>query len=274
MPDVVVSLLILFGIFLPLEIAFPAHRQRVIRREWFTDLLFFAGQYLLWTTPVVLVLMYVHSQVHELPLEGVRAAIAAQPFWLQFFEVILLCDLGIYWAHRWSHSNAFLWRFHRVHHTAESLDWLAAYREHPFDNLYTRLIENLPAILLGFPLEALAGFAVFRGLWAVYIHSNVSLTPGMLRYVIGAPRLHHWHHEIGIGGRVNFANLSPLMDLAFGTYHDPGRMPDEYGIRDDGPHGYLHQLAQPFLPQGVAVPKPPTAPLIHGSLDTPVADPT
>ena len=40
-------------IFLPLERLFPAHRQRVVRREWFTDLLFFLGQHLLWTAPVV-----------------------------------------------------------------------------------------------------------------------------------------------------------------------------------------------------------------------------
>lgn len=248
--DVLVSFVILLIVFLPLERAFPAREQRVFRREWGTDLLFFLGQYLLWTGPVVAALVFVHDRVDALPLQGVREAVASLPFWAQFLVVVFLSDLSIYWAHRWSHSNPFLWRFHRVHHTSERLDWIAAHREHPVDNLYTRLVENLPVILLGFPLAALAGFAVFRGLWAIYIHSNVSLVPGPLRYVLGAPRLHHWHHEVGKGGRVNFANLSPLMDLLFGTYHDPGHMPARYGIEDDRSHAYLPQLVSPLLPGG------------------------
>lgn len=243
------SLALLFAIFLPLERLFAAHRQGVFRKEWGTDLLFFLGQYLLWTAPVVAVLGLVLRHADQLPLHGVREAFAGLPFWVQVLAVLFACDLGIYWAHRWSHRNRFLWRFHRVHHTAERLDWLAAYREHPFDNLYTRLVENLPAILLGFPLEALAGFAVFRGLWAIYIHSNVALTPGPLRYLIGAPRLHHWHHEVSHNGRVNFANLSPLMDILFGTYHDPGVMPERYGIPERRSHNYFVQLAQPLAPR-------------------------
>ena len=120
-------------------------------------------------------------------------------------------------------------------------------REHPFDNLYTRLVENLPLMLLGIPLHLLAGFAVFRGLWSLFIHSNTTLDPGPLRRLLGSPRLHHWHHAID-GGRVNFANLSPLMDLLFGTYCDPGRMPERYGITEPAPRRYLAQLAAPLWP--------------------------
>jgi len=245
------SLLILLAIFLPLEKLFAAHRQPTLRREWKTDLLFFAGQYLLWTAPVVACLALAYTHAGALPLDGVRAFVGAQPFWAQFLGVVVLCDIGIYWAHRWSHHNRFLWRFHRVHHTAERIDWLAAYREHPFDNLFTRTVENLPAILLGFPLEALTGFAMFRGLWAIYIHSNVRLALGPLRYLLGAPRLHHWHHELGHSGRVNFANLSPLMDLMFGTFHDPGHMPRRYGIPEDISHNYFVQILDPLLPARV-----------------------
>lgn len=248
--DSLIAFAVLLGIFLPLERLFPAHRQRVVRKEWGTDLLFFLGQFLLWTAPVVAVLVLVYENTDALPLGGVRAFVASLPFWAQFLLVILLCDISIYWAHRFSHRNRFLWRFHRVHHTAERLDWIAAYREHPIDNLYTRLVENLPAILLGFPLHALAGFAVFRGLWAVYIHSNVRLSPGPLRYLLGAPRLHHWHHDFEGGGRVNFANVSPLMDLLFGTYHDPGHMPKRYGISEPVSHNYVRQLVDPFVPSG------------------------
>lgn len=256
--NALVSFLILFAVFLPLERLFPAHDQRVFRAEWGTDLLFFLGQYLLWTAPVVAVLVVVREHVDALPLAALREAVRAQPFWLQCAGVVVLSDVAIYWAHRASHAVPILWRFHRVHHMAERLDWLAAHREHPFDNLYTRLVENLPLLVLGFPIQALAGFAMFRGLWAIYIHSNVSLGPGPLRYVLGAPRLHHWHHEVERGGRVNFANLSPLMDLAFGTYHDPGAMPARYGPGSHSACGYVAQLIAPFRRRAISEAQDPS----------------
>lgn len=249
--EVATSLAVLALIYAPLERLFPAHEQRAWRSESWTDLLFFLGQFFLWTAPVVAALTWFVHAADSLPLASVRASVAAWPLWLQILAVIGLCDVGIYWAHRWSHRNRFLWRFHRVHHTAERLDFLAAYREHPFDNLFTRTVENAPAILLGFPLEVIAGFAVFRGLWAVYIHSNIALEPGPLRYLLGSPRLHHWHHERTRHGSVNFANLSPLMDLLFGTYHDPGHMPERYGIAERAPRSYVGQLAAPLVPRSV-----------------------
>ncbi len=247
--NVALSFGLLFVVFTPLEWLFAPGKPSLFRREWGTDLLFFLGQYLLWTAPVVAVLVWIRAHVDALPLESLRETVAAQPYWLQFLVAIFLSDVAIYWAHRWSHSNEFLWRFHRVHHTAERVDWLAAHREHPFDNVYTRLTENLPLFLLGFPLHTIAGFAVFRGVWAIYIHSNVTLTPGPLATILGSPRLHHWHHESDHCGRVNFANLSPLMDRLFGTYHDPGEMPTRYGIDEDLAHGYVAQMIEPLRPR-------------------------
>lgn len=236
-------------IFAPLERLFPAHAQGAVRKESGTDLLFFLGQHFLWTTPVVFALTAFLGWSDKLPLASLRAEVGSWPLWIQMVSAIALSDLCIYWGHRYSHRNAFLWKFHRVHHTAEQLDFVAAYREHPFDNLYTRTIENFPLILLGFPLHVIAGFAAFRGLWAVYIHSNISLEPGPLRFLLGSPRLHHWHHEMRHHGHVNFANLSPLMDLIFGTYHDPGHMPERYGIPARTPHGYVAQLVGPLVPK-------------------------
>ena len=180
-----------FAVFVPLERLFSAHRQRIFRREWCTDLLFFSGQYLLWTGLVVYVLVALDTWVGSWHLFGVRDFVAEQPIWLQAVAAVLLCDLCIYWGHRLSHKYDFLWRFHRVHHTAEHLDWLAAFREHPLDNLYTRVIENLPALLLGVDLRLIAGFVVFRGIWGMFIHSNCNLSVGPLKYLLGSPKLHH-----------------------------------------------------------------------------------
>ena len=54
---------------------------------------------------------------------------------------------------------------------------------------------NLPIFLLGFPIETLAALIAFRGIWAIYIRSHVRLPIGPLRWFVGAPELHHWHHD-------------------------------------------------------------------------------
>jgi sterol desaturase/sphingolipid hydroxylase (fatty acid hydroxylase superfamily) len=250
------TLLVFFGacfvVFLPLERLYAIRRQKVLRPEYFTDVLFYAGQYVLWNGLVVYLLSLISRAIDLLPLQPLRASSAGLPVWLQIVIVVALCDFGIYWGHRLQHRSAFLWRFHRVHHTAEHLDWVAAYREHPLDNLYTRLIENLPAIVLGFPLPLIAGLMMFRGLWALFIHSNANVPIGPLKYVLGSPRLHHWHHAVGQGNDCNYANLNPLMDLIFGTYHEPQSMPESYGIEENHSHNYVAQMISPLLPPTLA----------------------
>lgn len=240
------SFLFLCLLFRPLEWAFPAKReQRFFRPEWWTDLCFFLGQYLVWNGVVVWILARFGGGVQQVVPESIRAAVAGQPWWLQAVEVVVLSDFFVYWGHRLQHANAFLWRFHRVHHTAEHLDWLAAHREHPVDTVYTMGLINLPLFLLGFPGETLAGLIAFRGVWAIYIHSNVRLPIGPLRALIGAPELHHWHHDRDRRAG-NYANISPLMDLAFGTYRCPDHEPESFGIAEPVPRSYLGQMVGPF----------------------------
>lgn len=238
----------LAAVFRPLEALFPARAaQPFFRPSWRLDLCFFLGQYLLWNGLVVGLMLQARQGLDGVMPEGFRASVAAQPWWLQMMEVLLLSDLLIYWGHRLQHRVGFLWRFHKVHHSAEHLDWLAAHREHPLDSIYTVGLINLPAFALGFPLATLAGLIAFRGLWAIYIHSNVRLPLGPLRALIGAPELHHWHHDRDRDAG-NYANLSPLMDILFGTYRCPGHEPEAFGIHEPSPRTYVGHLLEPLLP--------------------------
>jgi hypothetical protein len=65
--------------------------------------------------------------------------------------------------------------------------------------------------------------------------------------LIGAPELHHWHHDRDRDAG-NYANLSPLMDLLFGTYRCPDREPAAFGLKHPGPRTYLGLLVRPLLP--------------------------
>jgi sterol desaturase/sphingolipid hydroxylase (fatty acid hydroxylase superfamily) len=245
------SFFFLVLVFRPLEVAYPAKPgQRFFRPDWFTDLCFFLGQYLLWSGLVLWVLLLFDHWLDGVVPRSFRQGVASQPWWLQAIQVVLLSDFFVYWGHRLQHRVGFLWRFHAVHHSAQHLDWLAAHREHPLDTIYTVGLVNLPAFLLGFPLETLAGFIAFRGIWAIYIHSNVRLPIGPLRMLVGSPELHHWHHDRDRDAG-NYANISPLMDILFGTYRCPEHEPEHFGLKEPTPGTYLGHMFLPLLPRSL-----------------------
>ncbi len=246
--DTAIGILLLLVVYVPLERAFPARKQRFFRREFVTDIGFLLGSYLLFTGLVTLALRHVaiisHAQLGDAPW---RQALATLPIWVLLPVSLMLGDLAIYWFHRACHHYEFLWRFHRVHHTTVDLDWLAAHREHPLDGLCTQFFLNLPAIVIGLPFHAIGGVIVFRGIWAIFIHSNVALPLGPLRVLFGAPDLHHWHHANVEKTAHNFANLAPYWDVLFGTYHRPPS-PETYplGVPDGQPESYVKHLVRPL----------------------------
>ena len=162
MPEVVVAALAnlvwLAVMFVPLERAFKARDQRVIRRGVVTDLLFFFGQHLLFASAAIYVIDWAVTPLDTWQATaGLRSWFGSLQLWHQLIAVVVLGDFVAYWGHRLQHSVDFLWRFHAVHHTSTEVDWLAAHREHPLDGVYTQALVNLPAILLGFSLAPVLG---------------------------------------------------------------------------------------------------------------------
>ena len=244
------DLLLVCLIFVPLERLFALHpEQKIFRGGWQTDLghVFATGVLVKFGLAISVVVISLAAE--RLTPTALRAAVAAQPIWLQFLEILLLADLGFYLAHRAFHAIPLLWRFHAVHHSIEELDWLAAHRVHPVDQILTKSASFLPIFSLGFLVEPILLFALFYRWQALLIHSNVRIGFGPLRWVIASPQFHHWHHANcpdAIGK--NFAGQLPIWDLLFGTLHLPhGRMPQRYGTDDLVPRSYLAQMAYPFV---------------------------
>jgi sterol desaturase/sphingolipid hydroxylase (fatty acid hydroxylase superfamily) len=240
------SFLLMFVTFRPLELAFPAiSNQRFFRPQWWTDFCFMMGQNLFFNGAVLWCLAHIQHWVDAIRPELFRTWISSLHWWMQAVLVILVGDFLTYWGHRLQHRLEFLWRFHSIHHSAEHMDWLAAHREHPVDSIYAVLLVNLPAFFLGFPIKALAWFIGFRAIWSIYLHANVRLPIGPLRALIGSPELHHWHHDRSRDAG-NYASVSPIMDVLFGTYCCPPTEPESFGVREPIPNSYLGQLAHPF----------------------------
>lgn len=245
------ALVMLPAVFWPLEKLFAARRgQRWLRPRLLTDLAFMAGQYLVFAGLALWLLVRLDGLLALVVPGALRGWTASWPWWVQALVAVLLADVSVYWFHVASHRVGWLWRFHSIHHSARTLDWVAAHREHPVDGFLTQLAINLPAMVLGVDLTTLAGLIAFRGLWAIFIHSNVRVPLGPLRAVFGAPELHHWHHLETADTRHNFANLAPWTDLLFGTYYVPeGEETWPLGNPGEPNRGYLLHLLSPFLPQ-------------------------
>ncbi len=177
----------------------------------------------------------------------VRAAVGAQPYWIQVLEVLVIADIGFYLIHRAFHTFPVLWKFHAVHHSIEELDWLAANRVHPVDQILTKAGSLIPCFALGFSEAALATYALIYQWHAILLHSNIKLKIGPLRWLLASPDFHHWHHsDHKEAYNKNYAGQLSLLDVLFKTAHMPDHQPTKYGCSDNVPETYGKQLLYPF----------------------------
>lgn len=236
-------------LFLPLERLFYRRPQAVFRAEWREDLFYFfissimvQGLTYLSLAPTMALLQLVEGAEF-------RHWTGNQPLWLQLLAIMFFTDLVQYWVHRAFHVIPFLWRFHSVHHSAKTLDWLAGSRMHILEIIALRAMTVIPMYLLGFSTTVIYVYLVIVYVYATYIHANVKWDIEWLKPFIVTPRFHHWHHGIEKEAvDVNFAIHFPILDRIFGTYYMPkGQWPSGYGVGGHPvPQGYLKQFAYPF----------------------------
>ena len=238
-------------IFIPIETVFP-HRQEqgIFRHEWREDLFYYLVssmmvQVFTWLSFIPANTLFAITSWGEF-----RAWVSGLPFAVQFVAVMFLTDLVQYWLHRLFHQIPALWRFHAVHHSAQSMDWMAGARMHFLEILILRSTTVIPMIVLGFSQGVVNAYIFVVYLYATFVHSNLGLRFGLIERFLVTPRFHHWHHGIEKEAiDVNFAVHFPLLDKIFGTHHMPedGRWPSGYGIGGHPvPKGYWQQFLHPF----------------------------
>lgn len=243
--------LILMGIvFVPIERILGQREQPIFRSEWREDLLYFLISALMVQVLTFLSLAPAMTILHNTEWAGFRRAVGSQPVLLQFVEIMFLTDLVQYWVHRLFHRIPFLWKFHAIHHSAQTMDWLASSRMHVVEIVCLRGFTVIPMYVLGFSEPALYAYLVFVYFLSALVHSNLRLRFGWLDRILVTPRFHHWHHGIEREAiDVNFAVHFPVLDRIFGTYYLPedGRWPSGYGIEQPMPKGFVRQFLYPFV---------------------------
>lgn len=240
----VLAVLLAALVFLPLEWLIPARQAPQFDwQRYRTDILHvvIGGLAIRLGTVLLLLGLLIYGPVSN--AHGI-------PLWLQIPIVVVMRDFGFYWVHRMYHAVPWMWRFHRIHHSSEHLDWLASYRLHPVDQSFHSAIVLLPTALFDFsPLAVLSVMAVYR--WhTILLHSNVRITFGPLGKVIAAPTFHHWHHANHVEAYdKNFGGQLTIWDRMFGTYYDaPQPRPDRYGVDDPPQENFLTHIIEPFRP--------------------------
>ena len=103
------SYLIVALIFIPLEMISPLRpKQKLLRRNWYHDVTNLLGNTILIQLGLMATIAAMIAANRLWMPHAVTAAMRGQPVWLQLLEIILIADIGFYWAHRAFHTVPFL----------------------------------------------------------------------------------------------------------------------------------------------------------------------
>jgi len=137
---------------------------------------------------------------------------SAAPWWSVVLAAanLLAMDLALYIGHYLQHKVPVLWEFHKVHHSAEVLTPITAFRVHPVDDLltlsltalFTGVVQGLFHVAAGTGITDMRVLGVNVLLFAWYLfgfhlrHSHVWLAyPGWLSHLLISPAQHQIHHS-------------------------------------------------------------------------------
>jgi sterol desaturase/sphingolipid hydroxylase (fatty acid hydroxylase superfamily) len=179
-----------------------------------------------------------------------------------------------YWFDHWlKHRVAWLWAFHRVHHSAEHLSLLTNFRVHPVDTIIfynivavvVGTVEGLLPLILGAeaaPQRLGATNVIVFGTAIVLTHLQhshfwVRLGPVWGKILLGPAhhQIHHSNHPDHFNR--NFGSSLALFDRMFGSFHlpEPKRGTIIFGVDSPhrAPHGISAMTIQPFAEAATAL---------------------
>ena len=163
------------------------------------------------------------------------------------FSFVLL-DFFRFFQHYLMHNVGFLWKFHRLHHSAEVLTPLTLHRVHPVEmfigllrtTLAIAISSGLYVYLFQMPLHGyhilgvnLPGF-LFNVLGANLRHSHIWLGYGWAEYLFVSPAQHQIHHSQNpVHFNKNLGVCISIWDIIFGSFVKADTVADSSVIQND-----------------------------------------
>jgi sterol desaturase/sphingolipid hydroxylase (fatty acid hydroxylase superfamily) len=154
---------------------------------------------------------------------------------LSALVVFLAADLTMYWYHRLHHDRPTLWAIHALHHSAEEMSPVTAFRHHPVYSIlgglvfaaFVGLVQGLAMVLVlgSVDVATLAGTNLFSAILnlgtANLRHSHIALRyPAWLEHVLISPAQHQVHHSVEPRHyNRNYGEVLALWDWMFGTLY-------------------------------------------------------
>jgi sterol desaturase/sphingolipid hydroxylase (fatty acid hydroxylase superfamily) len=153
----------------------------------------------------------------------------AVPAWPAAAGTVVALDFVLWGWHLANHRLRWLWRFHRVHHSDVDFDISTSLRFHAGELLLSLPLKLAAIVALGASVMGVLLFEVLFGLFNMFVHGNVRMSPrweARLTPVFILPAVHRLHHSIRPDehGR-NFGTVLSLWDRLLGTWAD-GRSTD------------------------------------------------
>lgn len=190
-------------------------------------------------------------------LFGIENMIALQvgtwPVWAQFLLMFVMADFIQWNVHRLLHRNAWLWEFHKVHHSVEQMGFAAHLRYHWMETIIYKSLQYIPLSMIGFGLDDFFILHIVTITIGHLNHANVKITFGPFKYLLNNPVMHLWHHakHLPAGSHgVNYGISLSIWDYIFGTAYIPNENENEplgFEHVEEFPKTFWSQITYPWI---------------------------
>lgn len=145
------------------------------------------------------------------------------PLWLHAVLAIFMLDLiGAYLIHVIQHKIAWMWHFHKIHHTDKEVDATTALRHHPVESVFRVGALFIAIITMGIPIWMVMLYQSLSAFMSQFNHANIHLPHWLdkgLSWIIVSPDMHKVHHSrYQPETDSNYANIFSIWDRLFGTF--------------------------------------------------------
>jgi sterol desaturase/sphingolipid hydroxylase (fatty acid hydroxylase superfamily) len=243
------ALLALFLVLIAIERRAGRGRSRYLEASFLTDVVY-----------TVLIIGGFYAWVHQPIVNSIDQLLRQHaPFLymdllrrlpepIQLVAFLLAVDFCRYWKHRALHALPGLREIHSIHHSAQNLNLLTAFRIHLLEYVFDGLITLLPVVVLGIPPEMWLPVYLSLILLNAIQHSDVDLGFGRLSRIFVSPRFHAVHHSDSRANyESNYGSLFSFWDVPFGTANFIASRPTSYGLpKLNIPGSFFGQLIFPL----------------------------
>ena len=221
---IAISLIVWF-----LEIAFPWRKeQSIFRKDFWLDAFYMFFNFFIFSIIIGGFYKIIQLAFKDFGISSTSMALFNAnhwPAWAQLIVFFVVLDFVQWFTHTLLHKYAFLWNYHKVHHSVKEMGFAAHLRYHWMENILYKPLKTF-AVMLLFGFEPEQAFIVHFIAITIghFNHSNIKITWGIFRYVINNPVMHLYHHAYTLPkGRygVNFGISLSLWDYIFKTHYVP-----------------------------------------------------